>query len=124
MSATKTKFKLDFNKPLIGLEGFPIQGVRPGIKAGAAIDENAFEDLFANRLVALAIANGSEELGGKEFIWMKTLYTEGILELDIVDTRVLKDFIKECKKKNKPNFTNVVLHQLSEIFDVAGFKEK
>lgn len=118
------KFKLDFNRTLLSLDGEVQQTIKNSVKAGSVITEDMFEDLKANKLVALAIANGSEELAGKEFLWMKTLYTEGVLELDIVDTRTLKNFIGECRKKAKQNFTNIVLMQLNDIFDVAGFKEK
>lgn len=119
----QVSFKLNFNYSILDAEGFEIETIRGGIKAGTPITNDMYEPLKANKLLGRTISLSNEELAGKSFEWYSQLLTTGVITLDKVDTGILKAFIENQRKEKNANFNNVVVHQLLLTLKGAGYND-
>ena len=121
--ASVKKFRLNFNKQHYTLDGEPAMELRPGYKGTyAEIKDSDYLPSTLNRILGRALANSSEDFGGKEFEWYPVLYNSGVLELDSTDARRLKDFITS-KRKGEGAFSNLIVKALFDVFKAANFTE-
>jgi hypothetical protein len=117
------KFKLDFNLPNLTLDGVELEEISPSFRgAYADLQPSDYVKSKLNKILARSIANSNEDLDGREFEWYSVLYTKGILELDEVGTRKLKQYITN-KRKGEGAFSNIVVKQLFDVFTRANFTE-
>jgi len=124
MSETKPMiFKLNFNFNLKDAEGFPIESLKAGIKAGSYVTPESYENVTANRLLGRTISMSNDDLGGVAFDWYPYLLQGKVLEVSKAEAGTLKNFIKEQHKSKNQSFSNVVVAQLLNVFDKAGYKE-
>lgn len=119
----KQMFKLNFNFILKDGEGFAIEAVKPGIKAGSVISVDSYEELSANRLLGRTLSMSNDDLGGVAFDWYPYLLQGKILEVSKAEAGTLKNFIREQSKTKNQNFSNVVVEQLLKVLEKAGYKE-
>lgn len=86
--------KLDFNKPVLGLDDQPIEGAHLG------------------KLIANIMAASSKGDAIKQYDMARKLYKGEVLDLDRADQKTLKDIITESDA-----ITNLTKAQALEVFD-------
>lgn len=120
---TKLVFKLDFNFILKDAEDNVMESVKAGIKAGSYITPDMYEPVQANRLLGRTISMSNDDLGGVAFDWYPVLLKGKPLEVSKAEAGILKAFVLNQRKEKNPNFSNVVVAQLLNVFDKSGYKE-
>ena len=117
------KFKLDFNVPNVTLDGVEVEEISSSFKGRYEdLTPSDYTKSMLNKILARSIANSNEDLDGREFEWYSVLYTKGVLELDEVGTRKLKQYITN-KRKGDGAFSNIIVKQLYDVFKRANFTE-
>lgn len=120
---TKLVFKLDFNFILKDAEDNIMESVKAGIKAGSYVTPEMYEPIQANRLLGRTISMSNDDLGGVAFDWYPVLLKGKPLEVSKAEAGILKAFVLNQRKEKNPNFNNVVVVQLLNVFDKSGYKE-